>query len=94
MATPSIHVDSLNVGSIKHGPPQPMEAIEYDQDTQAYGTITRTELEPEETVDVDEEEKAQPTGKPQHAGFWEHSMVNVRLHVLKLWTRTGKRFEI
>lgn len=92
MSRPSIHVDPLNVGNIRHGPIEPLEAVEYDKESQAFGRITRTELEPEETVDVDAEEKARPNGKPQHAGFWEQSMVNVRLHVLKLWTRTGKRF--
>ena len=28
--------------------------------------------------------------KPRHVGFWHHDLVNVRLHVLKLWFRTGK----
>ena len=40
-----------------------------------------------------ESEKGQQppgTGPPQHAGFWHHDMVNIRLHVLKLWARTGK----
>lgn len=37
--------------------------------------------------------------KPRHVGFWHHEMNNVRLHVLKLWLRTGKmnrnqRFEL
>ena len=31
-------------------------------------------------------------GKPRHAGFWHHDMVNVRLHVIKLWARTGENF--
>ena len=25
----------------------------------------------------------------RHVGFWSHDLVNVRLHVLKLWFRTG-----
>ena len=28
--------------------------------------------------------------KCDHAGFWDHSMINIRLHVLKLWAKTGK----
>lgn len=88
MAASSPPLDPLNAGNIKHGSADPLEIIEYD----AQGRITRTDLEREDTVDVDvdDEEKARPSGKPQHAGFWEHSMVNVRLHVLKLWTRTGE----
>ncbi len=29
--------------------------------------------------------------KPKHVGFWHLELNNVRLHVLKLWARTGKR---
>ena len=29
--------------------------------------------------------------KPQHVGFWHQELNNIRLHVLKLWARTGKR---
>lgn len=28
--------------------------------------------------------------KPRHVGFWHPELNNVRLHVLKLWARTGK----
>lgn len=28
--------------------------------------------------------------KPKHVGFWHQELNNVRLHVLKLWARTGK----
>lgn len=28
--------------------------------------------------------------KPKHVGFWHRELNNVRLHVLKLWARTGK----
>ena len=28
--------------------------------------------------------------KPGHVGFWHRELNNVRLHVLKLWARTGK----
>ena len=30
--------------------------------------------------------------KPRHVGFWHHDLVNVRLHVIKLWLRTGENF--
>ena len=38
-----------------------------------------------------ESEKGQQSGpeKPQHVGFWAHELNNVRLHVIKLWCRTG-----
>lgn len=29
-------------------------------------------------------------GMSGHVGFWHHELNNVRLHVLKLWARTGK----
>ena len=29
--------------------------------------------------------------KPRHVGFWHHDLVNVRLHVIKLWLRTGEK---
>ena len=29
--------------------------------------------------------------KPRHVGFWHHDLVNVRLHVLKLWARTSEK---
>lgn len=38
----------------------------------------------------DEQNQGEPSGPPQHAGFWDHSMVNVRMHVIKLWARDGK----
>ena len=28
--------------------------------------------------------------KPRHVGFWHHDLVNVRLHVINLWLRTGE----
>ena len=39
-----------------------------------------------------EDEKRRQGGgeKSRHVGFWHHEMNNVRLHVLKLWLRTGK----
>ena len=38
----------------------------------------------------DEQNQGEPSGPPRHAGFWDHSMVNVRMHVMKLWARDGK----
>lgn len=39
-----------------------------------------------------ESEKGQRGGseEPRHVGFWSHELVNVRLHVIKLWCRTGE----
>lgn len=41
-----------------------------------------------------ESEKGQQSGpeKVRHVGFWAHDLVNVRLHVIKLWCRTGGSF--
>ena len=69
---------------------QEMEAVEIDKEGEAWADIKKTSLEQENSDGVDEAEKAERPGPPAHAGFWHHSMVNIRLHVLKLWTRTGK----
>ena len=39
--------------------------------------------------DIDRTSTIEHAHLSQHVGFWHHSMVNVRLHVLKLWARTG-----
>lgn len=70
----------------------PLELVEVDKENQNYASVIRTPatevLDPMESSDVEEEERMEPSGRPKHAGFWHHSMVNVRLHVLKLWART------
>lgn len=42
--------------------------------------------------DGSESEKGRQYGieKQRHVGFWSHELVNVRLHVIKLWIRTGE----
>lgn len=96
MTTSSAHHDSHGDGYLRDGMEanSPLELVEVDKENQNYASVTRTPatevLDPMESSDVEEEERMEPSGRPKHAGFWEHSMVNVRLHVLQLWTRTGK----
>ena len=56
-------------------------------DIQKQDTAATAEDSPES-----ESEKGQRSDpeKPRHVGFWSHELVNVRLHVIKLWCRTGK----
>ena len=53
---------------------------------------TKTEIETAECNASSESENGQQNvdKKPRHVGFWHHDLVNVRLHVIKLWLRTGK----
>ena len=36
------------------------------------------------------EEGLEKSEEPRHVGFWHSDLNNVRLHVLKLWARTGE----
>ena len=48
----------------------------------------------EENGETDSEKGQQQQGageKVRHVGFWSHELVNVRLHVIKLWSRTGEK---
>ena len=63
-------------------------------DTSDATDTKETANEDEDNAETDSEKgKRQGNGneQPRHAGFWHHDMVNVRLHVLHLWCRTGKR---
>lgn len=42
------------------------------------------------TRSEDEKGRHGEGGESGHVGFWHHELNNVRLHVLKLWARTGK----
>ena len=55
-------------------------------------TNTKTKTETAEYNASSESENGQQDydEKPRHVGFWHHDLVNVRLHVIKLWLRTGK----
>lgn len=78
-------------GSHQNGDDSPIDTEEQDKEGQRYEPITRKStvatLGPEE-LDIEESD-----GPPKHAGFWDHSMVNVRFHVIKLWARTGMEVE-
>ena len=39
------------------------------------------------------EERKVNSEKTKHVGFWHPELNNVRLHVLKLWARTGKEHQ-
>lgn len=53
-------------------------------------SLSQVETTEESSYDPDEQNPRESSGPPQHAGFWDHSMVNVRMHVIKLWVRDGK----
>lgn len=63
---------------IKHGQQQNQLSLSHVKTTE------------QSSDDSDEQNQGEPSGPPQHAGFWDHSMINVRMHVLKLWARDGK----
>lgn len=53
-------------------------------------TLSEVKTTEESSDDSDEQNHGESSGPPKHAGFWDHSMVNVRMHVIKLWARDGK----
>lgn len=53
-------------------------------------SLSQVKTNEESSDDSDEQNHGESSGPPQHAGFWDHSMVNVRMHVIKLWARDGK----
>lgn len=53
-------------------------------------TLSQVKTTEQPSDDSDEQKQGEPSGPPKHAGFWDQSMVNVRMHVLKLWARDGK----
>lgn len=65
---------------------------------EAHDNLNLLDVEREKTASAEEynaeseSEKGQQDGneKPRHVGFWSHELVNVRLHVIKLWCRTGE----
>ncbi|MCJ1347522.1 hypothetical protein MMC31_005747, partial [Peltigera leucophlebia] len=50
-------------------------------------SLSQVKTTEQSTDDSDEQIQGEPSGPPQHAGFWDHSMINVRMHVMKLWAR-------
>lgn len=53
-------------------------------------SLSQVKTTEQSSDDSDEQNQGEPSGPPQHAGFWDQSMVNVRMHVIKLWARDGK----
>ena len=50
-------------------------------------TVAASEIPPRR----DNEKASQPDGeKKQSVGFWHQELNNVRLHVIRLWARTGE----
>ena len=71
------------------------ELEEREVDTLNPGLLTlndiKTETQTAEYNAASESESGQGFDKkPRAVGFWHHDLVNVRLHVLKLWLRTGE----
>lgn len=64
-----------------------------DSQQQNQQSLSQVKTTEESSDDSDEQNRGESSGPPQHAGFWDHSMVNVRMHVIKLWVRDGK-FEL
>lgn len=95
MTTSSAHHDSNGDSYLRDGMDanSPLESVDSEKESPNYASAVPTPatevLDPIGSDNVDEEERMEPSERPNHAGFWEHSMVNVRLHVLKLWARTG-----
>ena len=55
--------------------------------------VQKQDTEVQEDYNAESEsEKGQQSGpeKPGPVGFWSHDLVNVRLHVIFLWMKTGK----
>lgn len=52
-------------------------------------SLSQVKTTEESSDDSDKQNHGESSGPPQHAGFWDHSMVNVRMHVIKLWARDG-----
>lgn len=53
-------------------------------------SLSQVKTTEDSSDDSDEQNHGESGGPPKHAGFWDHSMVNVRMHVIKLWARDGK----
>ena len=53
-------------------------------------SLSQVKTTEDSSDDSDEQNHGESGGPPKNAGFWDHSMVNVRMHVIKLWARDGK----
>lgn len=53
-------------------------------------SLSQVKTTEESSDDSDKQNQGESSGPPQHAGFWDHFMVNVHLYVIKLWARDGK----
>ena len=73
-------------GSQPNGTDSLLDTVEDDKERREYEAITRESSASTEELGVEES-----SGPPRPTGFWHHSMVNVRLHVIKLWARTGMK---
>ena len=95
-AMSSNRLDPVGTGSHPPVIESDRELEEREIDTLNPGLLTlnklKTETETAEYNAASESESGQQNfdEKPRHVGFWHHDLVNVRLHVIKLWLRTGK----
>lgn len=92
----SNRLDPVGTGSQPPVIESDRELEERELDTLNPGLLTLNNTKTEtETADYNvssESENGQQNfdKKTRHVGFWHHDLVNVRLHVIKLWLRTGK----
>lgn len=95
-AMTSNRLDPVGTGSHPPAIESDSELEERGIDTLNPGLLTlnntKTQTEATEYNAASESESGQQdfNEKPRHAGFWHHDLVNVRLHVIKLWLRTGE----
>ena len=95
-AMSSNRLDPVGTGSHPPVVESDLELEEREVDTLNPGLLTlkntQTTTEAAEYNAGSESENGQQDceEKPRHVGFWHHDLVNVRLHVIKLWLRTGK----
>lgn len=89
--SPSDLVDNKEEGEEQEGEKR-REYGDIIKDSQQQNQLSLSQVKTTEqsSDDSDEQNQGEPSGPPRHAGFWHHSMVNVRMHVMKLWVRDGK----
>ena len=90
LSTPDNKLDPVGAG---YHPPQTEEDGEWQGGNHGLLKLRDTKDDSEgneTTANLGKLETQTDSEKPRHVGFWHHDMVNVRLHVIKLWARTGE----
>ena len=71
-------------------PNKPISAMELEEADRKPNVAVSSTMDLSVVKNDDEAPFGYGKEKCDHAGFWDHSMINIRLHVLKLWAKTGK----